>query len=114
MIQLLGERTYYKILAMCVNKNITIDTFICYHIYKYNKVSIFPIISKVKNYGHDGRGEHGSINKIFLEQKIDLQNTNLEYITENIKNDEIQKLLQKYFKISLKEKFKKKIKNLIY
>lgn len=69
-----------------------------------DKVSIFPTISKVRNHGHDGSGEHcgSSLNKLFETQAID-NSDSFEY--DDIPLQSISwKPLNAYLSISYKAK----------
>lgn len=72
----------------------------CYEMYCCinNKVSIFPTISKVRNWGHDGSGEHGGINPeddLCFNQEID---TESEFEYEEIELRDLKLIsLKKYF-----------------
>ena len=68
------------------------------------------MISKVRNYGHDGLGEHGGISDIYIDQSIDESEEIIQLPITITQNLEINKKLQKYFKLS----YKQKIKMLLY
>lgn len=66
-------------LLYMVSKNM-VHSDACYEIFSCvnNKVSIFPSISKVRNWGHDGSGEHGEVNPnedLCYNQTIDMDST---------------------------------------
>lgn len=71
--------------------NITNDTVICLHQYKYEMYSVFPRISRVRNHGHDGSGIHCGSNKnladLYHNQTINKCDLNTE-MNVNIKNFE--------------------------
>lgn len=67
---------------------------------------IFPILSKVKNYGNDGTGVHcGSLQeKLFTNQSIDELST-FEFIDSKFNEIlEFNNLLKHYFKMTIKQK----------
>lgn len=109
----LGERVYWSIKNMCQNNFTFIDAYICYHLYKQKKYSIFPTISKVRNYGHDGLGEHGGINNIFASQKIDDSDKQLIFPDKIDLDNTVNKELKNYFKLPLSSKIKKAVKKLL-
>lgn len=59
------------LMEMNFKKDVYGDTLKCTEFLLYNKVSIFPKISKVRNWGSDGTGLHSKINTKMAEQKID-------------------------------------------
>lgn len=79
----------------------TMDSIICYYLRTRKIYSIFPVISKVRNLGHDGRGEHGGKTERYVMQPID---SGLPYqLVHDLPSDkEISKVLRKHFAIPLK------------
>lgn len=75
---------------------------------KYNRYCIFPVISKVRNRGHDGTGLHCSKmeDDFFLTQHIDAKKE--FYFSEDtpIEHNSILNSLTRYFSISLSQKIK--------
>ena len=74
----------------------------CYELYCVinSWVSIFPTVSKVRNWGHDGSGLHGEIKPEedpCYNQTIDL-NTSFEYDDVPLKNMRIQSLEDYFYK----------------
>lgn len=98
-------------LKKCKNDNIILgDVIITSYLHLYNKYSVFPRVSKVRNWGHDGSGINCRKvigNDIFITQKID---ENINFIDmENINistNKYIHKRLKEYFSFPLKSKIK--------
>lgn len=84
------------------------DGYICLHQFINNMYSVFPIISRVKNMGHDGSGSNcGYIqNDIYREQEI-YTGTGIYGLPNELKtDDEIDQILRKYFKNGTKTKIK--------
>ena len=78
--------------------------------------SIFPVISKVRNHGHDGSGGHCGIltNDCFKSQEIDSK-TEFEFSDFNSEfNKYMNKKVFHYFNISIKQKAKTIFKYIIY
>ena len=79
--------------------------------------SVFPVISKVRNHGHDGSGEHCGIltdNNYFESQEIDSE-AEFEFSDFNFEfNKYMNKKVFHYFNISIKGKAKTIFKYIIY
>lgn len=92
---------FFHLLNVMKTRNITDDTLFCMNIVKNNMVCVFPVVSKVRNYGHDGTGEHGGSieSDIYSSQLIDSANTfNFEMSNKEIdESKEINILLRKHF-----------------
>lgn len=91
------------------------DRSVVINILVNDKYCIFPTISKVRNWGHDGTGIHcGEMNNdIFRLQSID-NNLLFEYYPETPINDKyFTNLLRNYFKLPIKTKIKKNIKYIL-
>lgn len=92
------------LLNILKKKHMTGDTAFCMHIIKNNMYCVFPVISKVRNYGHDGTGVHCGFSNNFCNQIID---KNISFIFNDIPeceyyNKAIYKKLKRYFRRSLK------------
>lgn len=103
-------KLFYLIIMLC-RKETYGDG--CYEIYSIinNWVSIFPTISKVRNWGHDGSGLHGKIEQSedpCYNQEIDTK-TSFEYDDIELKNMNF-KSLRDYFHKSPKWFVKKTLK----
>ncbi len=97
----LGENVYKTIIKMCQRQMVYADALICYYIYKNEMASVFPEISKVRNYGHDGLGEHGGHTNIFIEQDIDQENKDFFFEEVITFNSSIYKSVLSYFRYTL-------------
>ncbi len=91
--------------------HITGDALICYHLFISNMYSVFPVISRVRNTGHEGSGVHCGYMESPIYRMQEIYSGNDSYnLPHDIKPDEgINKVLKKHFKISSKAKFKEKI-----
>lgn len=89
-------------LKKCKDENIILgDTVITSYLYLNNLFSVFPKISKVRNWGHDGSGINcGTMtdNNIFNRQEIDNN-------TDFISNTDIQVQVDKYTHAKLRKYF---------
>jgi hypothetical protein len=88
--------------------NITDDTLFCMNMVKNDLVCVFPVMSKVRNYGLDGTGEHGGFiqSDIYRSQLIDPATTfNFELSNKGMdESKEISMLLRKHFGQSKKSR----------
>ena len=83
------------------------------NIVKNEGICINPVKSKIKNIGHDGTGIHGGINNRY-KVKLIKENINLLNLPEEIIiNDVIIKKYKDFFHISLKNKAKVEISNVL-
>lgn len=93
---------------------ITGDRIYCYNNIVNDTYCVFPSISKVRNTGHDGTGEHcpklDNFNNIFCLQEIDNNNFFTYTSSPNYKTNTIEKIFAKHYKKDLKMTFYKQIK----
>jgi hypothetical protein len=100
-----------------------IDVIVSWNIYKTQRYSIFPVLSKVRNTGADGQGEHGGVSNQILTQQID---DGRLFELQNIPEDKyINAVLRKHFSIpfmyrarmsissSIPSQYKDKLKSLL-
>jgi hypothetical protein len=91
------------------------DTIVCYHMIKDNRYCIFPTVSRVRNIGHDGSGEHCGVDitNRFHEQVISdgSKKIILEYDIQP--DNEVYKVLASYFRRSKLYPIKSIIKKII-
>jgi hypothetical protein len=74
------------------------DGIILVHLLKYRMFSIYPVVSKVRNTGHDGSGVHcqlGLGSEKYLNQKIDEGNLKTEFLPEIVENKRLSKYIFK-------------------
>lgn len=106
--EIMGKNLIKGLKKIVDTGHITGDTYICYY-QTINKIySIFPILSRVKNNGHDGSGIHGGdskyLRKILLNQKVS-DGTVPIYFPSDIKPDQsVFKSLKKYFNVPISKK----------
>lgn len=97
------------------------DRIYCYNNRIKDNYTVFPVISKVRNCGHDGSGVHGTLmsdGNIFITQVIDTQKT-FDYDSNvEMENTIIYRALRdhnhEYIKNNYKRKFKLLIKYLLF
>jgi hypothetical protein len=91
------------------------DTYISMYQFLNNMYSVFPVISRVRNMGHDGSGVNCVVvDKVFSAQEIYSGSGNYE-TPKILKADEvIDKILYDYFKTQLKSKIKLFIKLILF
>lgn len=95
--------------------NVYGDRMFCYNNIIKGTYSVFPLISKVRNHGHDDSGSHCTrmLNDIFSSQVIDDQETFDYDINVEKENTIINKALRNHINDFTKNSFKKKFKSLI-
>ena len=94
------------------NSRKTADTIISYHMYTKNLYSIFPVVSKVRNIGHDGTGEHGGITDLYLKQPMDCGGS-YEFIKGISPDEDVNRVLRKHFRPPVKGKVVSALADLI-
>ena len=106
----------YVLRSIIQEKNLFGDGAITVNMIKNNKYGVFPTISKVINYGHDGSGVNcgTSIDDVFLKQKIDRDNKFIYSERAPLKDKHIIKKLRHYISLNYKEQVKFFIMCLIY
>lgn len=94
------------------------DTIYSYQMFKNGYYSVFPLVSRVRNIGHDGSGLHCVVDNTqeFLQQEISSGNNPIMFEEAIEPNEAIYRVLSKYFqrshwysfKLFLKRTFLKK------
>jgi hypothetical protein len=92
------------------------DTYISMHQFLNNMTSIFPVISRVRNMGHDGSGINCGVmeNDIFAVQDIYSGSNNYEIPKGISRNDDIDTLLYTHFRTQWMFKIKLVIKLVLF
>jgi hypothetical protein len=89
------------------------DIVISIHLYENSMFCVFPVISRVRNNGHDGTGANCAVfdNDFYSQQKISSSNELLNF-NNNLKKDKIiYQLLFKHFKYNKFKLIKFQLKN---
>ncbi|MDO9185598.1 MAG: hypothetical protein Q7W13_06275 [Bacteroidia bacterium] len=98
-----------SLLKMVIFNRMIGDALINMTLIKNNMVCVFPAISKVRNFGHDGSGIHGGSlpeNNIFSLQEIDTSNE-FDFDEEiELENRDIYKTLKNHFRRTGKKEIK--------
>lgn len=109
----LSGRHYYNILtAIRMNKTKKGDFAVFLNNLIYDQYCVFPVVSKVRNHGHDGSGVHcGNLSttpkkNVYVTQQIDLQKDFDFSKQPPLENAEIMSQLKRYFHMSSKAKIK--------
>ncbi len=90
------------------------DLLVCAYSVSMKKLNVFPVVSKVKNHGHDGTGLHSttSLSSLYEKQLID---KDLEFNPDDIKISLCKyKPLEQFFKVNLIKKIKIFFKIVLY
>lgn len=81
-----------------------IDTVVSYWMFMHSKYSIFPVLSKVRNTGHDGTGEHGGVTDRYLRQPLD-PGLPYQFVRDIQPDKRINRILWRHFRTPLRAKF---------
>ena len=73
------------------------DLVLSYYMYFNELYSVFPVVSQVRNIGHDGSGEHCRKTDRFLNQVIDDGTKPIQFVKPLPSDHGIDRELQKYF-----------------
>lgn len=106
---------YPHLQSIVATGRFTGDTIICYHLFMHSQYCVFPVVSRVRNLGHDGTGEHCGVDtkNIYSGQVISDGKTKVVF-DKNIQTDEkIYTTLRQFFKRPRLYKTKKIVKKLI-
>jgi len=103
-------------LNMVINKKISGDGYICLHQFRNNLYSIFPTISRVRNYGHDGTGRSKSliINSPYCSHELYAGSHEYDLSTSIESNININLVLKDFFKQSAKIRLKNFLKLFLF
>jgi hypothetical protein len=111
----------FPLLYTMYNKKIIFgDTLVVLYQHFYNKFSIFPVISKVRNLGHDGTGVNSKLDHsgFYSSKSIDDRDfyklSEVDSILEINENNKIANLLKRGYKTSLINRIFWNFKILIY
>ncbi len=103
MIRRIGENTYWQISYMVEQGLSWGDAVISYNMFVKDVYTIFPVVSKVRNIGHDGSGEHCGTGDRFIKQRLD-PGIQVNLLQDLAPDESINKELRKYFKTPAKDK----------
>lgn len=71
------------------------DAYLCYHQARYGMVSVFPVISRVRNHGHDGSGVNGgnssNAREIYTKQPIYEGNDDYSFYANDVESIYVKK-----------------------
>jgi len=112
-IEFAGDDVYPMIVADSLGKIDALDVKGCFYLALYNKYTVYPIRSLVKNIGMDGSGTHcqevedtskydGSYDENFQVHKF-----------QNIYNPEIAYIFKNFYRYGMLKKLKLNIKNIL-
>lgn len=99
-----NKRYVFSLKKIVSSKNILGDIFIGYHLQKNNMYCVFPVISKVKNFGLDGSGVHATksnyLSAKYLNQKISDGSSSCFFDINILPDPVVIKRINKYFRPS--------------
>jgi len=98
-----GEHLYGMILYNIKHRRNVIDVAVSYNLYLKNMYSIFPVVSKVRNMGYDGSGEHVGVKRTYRNQPLD-PGKDCQFIPEIQPDERINQAMRRYFRMPVKTK----------
>ena len=114
-IQKIANNYLPALIAMAQYSKIHGDSYICLHQFLHGYYSVFPVISRVRNHGHDGTGNSKSfiINSPYASMEVYTGSSKYDIPSDVKINKSINKLLYNHFKLPIKRKIRF-IFNLLY
>ena len=103
-------------LLMIEQNKIHGDGIVCLHQFLNNMYSVFPIVSRIRNMGHDGSGTGCEYmeNDIFAQQEVYSGEIGQYILPADLQpNKKINRVLAQYFRRPLKSKIKSLVKILL-
>jgi hypothetical protein len=79
------------------------DGIISMNLVESDMYTLFPVVSRVRNIGCDGTGEHGTSNRIYSTQEIDVDSS-YTFVRDLQPDNRINQILRTHFKIPFKRK----------
>lgn len=112
----IGNHYIPALLHMYNVKQVHGDTYISMYQFINNITSVFPVISRVRNMGHDGSGINCGLmeNDVFSTQEIYTGSSNYEISKVLENNPIIDKILYNHFKVKLNSKLKLFVKLFLF
>lgn len=102
-LNLAGEHVYQQLVRDANLGRKTADSIIVYHLVKNGLFSIFPVVSRVRNTGTDGSGEHCGVSRTYQDQKIHASG-DFRLVEGPCEDDGINRVLRRYFSIPGRQK----------
>lgn len=103
------ERHFYVVLSHIVRNTILQgDGAVALEMLKNDTYCVYPTVSKVRNHGHDGSGEHGGNMKVspFLKVALD-EERSFNFVGEpDFNDDRYVNLLRAYSRVSLPQRIR--------
>ena len=85
------------------------DGIIAVHLFNSNMFSIYPVISRVRNHGHDGSGEHAGVTDRYTNQAINEKEEEAIFPRDIQPDYKLMQYVHKQFNFSWIERIKQKI-----
>ncbi|HCT86498.1 MAG: hypothetical protein A2X11_09280 [Bacteroidetes bacterium GWE2_42_24] len=117
----IAENCTGQIQSMRKSGALLVDGVVAVHLVDKGMYSIFPVISRVRNYGLDGSGEHCGVNDIYLNQRIYEEEVDAIFPLDISPDAQLLDFIQKQYRLSwvkriiqkLPMEFKAKVKRFI-
>jgi hypothetical protein len=111
-LDLAGEHVYPQ-LARDIRAGVkTADSIIVYHLVTKRLYSIFPVVSRVRNTGTDGSGEHCGADGVYSDQELDA-GREYSFSPWLAEDEDINRILRRYFSIPARRKLAARVAPLI-
>ena len=95
---------------------VTGDGLLLVHLYLHNMFSVYPVLSRVRNIGHDGSGEHcgyGKKSYKYLNQTIYEGSDEAVFPPDLSYNHKLARFVQKGNKYGITKKAKIRVKRIV-
>ncbi|CAG0963828.1 hypothetical protein ARNL5_01130 [Anaerolineae bacterium] len=108
----ISEHLYRHLAYYAAQNKLIIDVIVSYHLFRHQKYSIFPVLSKVRNIGTDGTGEHSRISDRYTKQALD-PGLPYQLISNLLPDEQINRILWQHFRTPPRAKAKMTLARLI-
>ena len=85
------------------------DYFVSLYLLDKKMFSVYPVVSRVRNYGHDGSGAHGGYSQVYKNQEIYMGNKDASFPLDLLPDKRLTSFILKHLKLSFTQKLKNKI-----
>lgn len=104
-----SERAFLRACRSMETDRLTTDTLVTLNLVSTGRYSIFPVVSRVRNVGLDGTGEHCETagGEVYSNQAMD-SGANYELVRDLAPDSRINQVLKRHFRVPLRYKIARK------
>lgn len=104
-----SEGAFWRICLSVETNRLTTDNLVTLNLVSTGRYSIFPVVSRVRNVGLDGTGEHCGTDddELYLKQAMD-SGADYELVRDLTPDGRINQVLKRHFRVPLRYKIARK------